>query len=229
MRSRNIRRRLENFLRNLHRRNNPRPSASPHIVTTIRPGQITSDVPHHTNDLPTPRTPSADPPHNPLATEIPVRAYTRTCFLFLAQPSEERAPTDYHTRASDDIEQRVPSSLEDLAQAPIVNNEVRIAELMVDWEDFGLVISRIESIWDDFDAADAGNALLYTSGFIYCCQQVHKGLIPWGLVTQEAEMSQRMRERPIGAGARLREARLRREEERARAPEADDTLTEGSL
>ncbi|MCJ1414633.1 Vacuolar protein sorting-associated protein 29 [Xylographa parallela] len=154
--------------------------------------------------------PSADPPHDPLATEIRLRAHGRTRFIFLALPSEERARRDYHTRGSDDFEQGAPDSLEDLAQAPIVSNEVRIAELMVDLEDFPLVVNRIESIWDDFDAAD-------------------EGLIPWGLVTQEAEMSQRMREAPLGAMARLREARLRREEERARVLRADDTLTEGSF
>ena len=153
----------------LHCRTHTRPSASPHIATTIRPSQSSSDAPHDTNGLQTSRAPSADPPHDPLATEIRLRAHGRTRFIFLALPSEERARRDYHTRGSDDFEQGAPDSLEDLAQAPIVSNEVRIAELMVDLEDFPLVVNRIESIWDDFDAADEGNALLCTSTFIYCC------------------------------------------------------------
>ncbi|MCJ1383080.1 hypothetical protein MMC17_006193 [Xylographa soralifera] len=202
MRHLNIRRRLGNFLQTLfHRRTHTRSPAPPLIATNVRPNQSNSNTPYYTNDLDTPRAPSADLHYDPFvlpAPEIPVRALAQTRFIFFSLDGP--ASSNYHTRDSIDIDQRAPDSLEDLAQAPIVNSEVRLAGVMVETEYFALVVDRIAAIWDDFNAADAGE-------------------IPWGLVTREGEMSQGMRERPIGAGVRLREAhyeRLRRAEERDR-------------
>ena len=174
MRYRIVRRRLRNFLQTLlnRRRTHTTPSATPLIVNTIRrsqsnsdtPRQSNSSTPHHTNDLQTPRSPSAGSYHYPLVTSVDDGSL-RLLFLHL----EGAAPSNHDTRGTIDVNERAPQNLEDLSQAPIVNGEIRVAGVMVEAEEFWPTIWRIGAIWDEFDAADAGISLLLTTTFMPCC------------------------------------------------------------
>ena len=93
----------------------------------------------------------------------------RPYYIFLAPDSSESVPDSYHTRVSVELEDGDPDILDDLAQAPLVSDEVRMVGLMVEPERFGIAVWRILEIWIDFNAADAGSYILCTySGICYC-------------------------------------------------------------